>query len=64
MTSYGAIIKSKWELELTGAYLWETKGNVTPEGNRDRDCFAKEKSHQLSSKEHGTRFYLYVANQG
>lgn len=31
-------------------------------GEQDRDSFAKEKSHQLYSKELGARFYLYVAN--
>lgn len=35
VTSYGTIIKSKWELKLKGGYLWETEGNVTPESNRD-----------------------------
>lgn len=53
------------ELQLKEICIWEIKGNVTLEGrreNKDRDCFAKEKSHQLNSKELGTRFYLYGAN--
>lgn len=44
MTSYGAIVKSKWELELKGSCLWETKGNVTPEGNTEIDTVLQKES--------------------